>query len=65
MTLTRDEAWNRLALHPDPTLAELFAEDEGRVAKFSARLELGEGVPGILFDWSKTCLLYTSPSPRD
>ncbi|KLE35354.1 glucose-6-phosphate isomerase [Aurantiacibacter luteus] len=56
MTLTRDEAWKRLALHPDPTLEELFASDAGRVEKLSARLELGEGAGGVLFDWSKTHL---------
>ena len=54
MTKTRDEAWKALALHPDPTLAELFADDAERVGKLSARLELGE--TGILFDWSKTHL---------
>ncbi|WP_338245576.1 glucose-6-phosphate isomerase [Aurantiacibacter hainanensis] len=52
--MTRDEAWNALALHPDPTLKELFAEDAGRVDKLSTRLELGD--VGILFDWSKTHL---------
>lgn len=54
MPMTRDEAWKALALHPDPTLAELFAEDAGRVEKLSTRLELGE--TGIRFDWSKTHL---------
>ncbi len=54
MTKTRDEAWKALALHPDPTLAELFADDAERVSKLSARLELDE--TGILFDWSKTHL---------
>ncbi len=54
MTKTRDEAWRDLALHPDPTLAQLFAKDPERVAKLSARLELGE--TGILFDWAKTHL---------
>jgi len=52
--MTRDEAWRALALHPDPTLAELFAEDPDRLEKLSARIELGE--VGILFDWSKTHL---------
>ncbi|GGD53115.1 glucose-6-phosphate isomerase [Erythrobacter arachoides] len=60
MTLTRDEAWQRLALHPDPTLEQLFAGDPDRMASLSARLELGtgeaEGAGGILFDWSKTHL---------
>ena len=54
MTVTRDEAWKALALHPDPTLAELFDADENRVDKLSTRLELGE--TGIRFDWSKTHL---------
>ena len=54
MTKTRDEAWKALALHPDPTLAQLFADDAERVSKLSARLELDE--TGILFDWSKTHL---------
>ena len=40
MTITRDEAWKALALHPDPTLEELFADDPERVAKLSTRLEL-------------------------
>ncbi|MFB0611646.1 glucose-6-phosphate isomerase [Aurantiacibacter poecillastricola] len=52
--MTRDEAWKALALHPDPTLAELFAEDPQRVEKLSSRIELGE--TGIRFDWSKTHL---------
>ncbi len=54
MPLTRDEAWKALALHPDPTLAELFDADENRVDKLSTRLELGE--TGVRFDWSKTHL---------
>jgi len=54
VSMTRDEAWRALALHPDPTLAELFAEDPDRLEKLSARIELGE--VGILFDWSKTHL---------
>ncbi len=53
-SMTRDEAWKALALHPDPTLEELFAEDPGRVDKLSTRIELGE--VGIRFDWSKTHL---------
>src|SRR5688572_2337590 len=49
----RAKAW--AALDPGhETLAELFAADPDRVAKLSARLELGEG--GVLFDWSKTHL---------
>lgn len=47
-------AWNGLEALPKPTLAELFAADEGRVAKLSAKLDLPGG--GILFDWSKTHL---------
>ena len=54
MTLTRDEAWRKLALHPDPTLEELFAGDPGRVEKLTGRLALADG--GIRFDWSKTHL---------
>ena len=56
--MTRDEAWNRLALHPDRTLSELFEADPGRVASLSRRLELGkdERNGGILFDFSKTHL---------
>ncbi len=54
VTKTRDEAWKSLALHPDPTLNELFAQDPGRVDMLSSRLELGE--MGIRFDWSKTHL---------
>ncbi|RJY08665.1 glucose-6-phosphate isomerase [Aurantiacibacter aquimixticola] len=56
MTLTRDEAWKKLALHPDPTLEELFAEDGDRVDKLSVRWQPGEVAAGILFDWSKTHL---------
>ncbi|RPF72530.1 glucose-6-phosphate isomerase [Aurantiacibacter spongiae] len=58
MTLTRDEAWKRLALHPDPTLQELFDADRDRVDKLSTRLDLGNGAErfGIVFDWSKTHL---------
>jgi glucose-6-phosphate isomerase len=43
---------------PTQTLAELFAGDPGRVAKFSARLEFGAdgNGGGALFDWSKTHL---------
>jgi glucose-6-phosphate isomerase len=49
----REAAW--AALEPgSQTLAELFAADPDRVAKLSARLELGQG--GVLFDWSKTHL---------
>ena len=61
MPLTRDEAWNALALHPDPTLEELFAADPDRVDKLSTRLELrgGEAPLGIRFDWSKTHLTDT------
>ena len=49
-----DEAWEHLALHPDPTLAQLFEEDASRVARLSGRIELGGN--SILFDWSKTHL---------
>ena len=48
------DAWKKLALHPDPTLVDLFAADEGRVGKLATRLEWGE--TGALFDWSKTHL---------
>lgn len=54
MSMTRDEAWQKLALHPDPSLEDLFAADPGRVDKLSTRLELVE--TGIRFDWSKTHL---------
>ena len=50
----RDDAWNKLALHPDASLLDLFAADPGRVAGLCARLEWGE--TGALFDWSKTHL---------
>ncbi len=59
LTLTRDEAWKKVALHPDPTLEELFAADPDRVAKLSTRFELdsvGQWGGGIRFDWSKTHL---------
>ncbi len=53
MSNARSAAWKRLRT-PDETLSDLFAADPDRVAKLSARLELGQG--GILFDWSKTHL---------
>ncbi|MGB3166665.1 MAG: glucose-6-phosphate isomerase [Alteraurantiacibacter sp.] len=58
MPLTRDEAWKKVALHPDPTLEEVFAADPDRVDKLSTRLELrgGDEPVGIRFDWSKTHL---------
>jgi glucose-6-phosphate isomerase len=55
LTDPRVDAWKSLELHPDPSLAELFACDPERVKKLSARWEIGEGA-GILFDWSKTHL---------
>ena len=48
------EAWKELALAPDPSLLELFADDPDRVLKLSTRLELAND--GIRFDWSKTHL---------
>jgi glucose-6-phosphate isomerase len=51
----RAAAWSAL-VNPAETLAELFAADPDRVAKLSARLELGEGAGGVLLDWSKTHL---------
>ncbi|OYX65476.1 MAG: glucose-6-phosphate isomerase [Sphingomonadales bacterium 32-64-17] len=54
MSTTREECWNALAQLPQPTLAELFAEDEARVEKLTRRIELADG--GIRFDWSKTHL---------
>ncbi|ANU08203.1 glucose-6-phosphate isomerase [Paraurantiacibacter namhicola] len=60
MTDARDAAWKKLDLHPDPRLQAMFAADPDRLAKLSARLELGDGSEdapgGILFDWSKTHL---------
>ena len=56
MTDPRAEAWKALSELPEPTLAELFAGDPGRVGKLSARIELGEESGGVLFDWSKTHL---------
>ena len=56
MTLSRDDAWKKIALHTDPTLEELFAADPDRVDKFSTRLEIAPGGLGALFDWSKTHL---------
>ena len=47
-------AWRALQALDQPRLADLFANDPDRLAKLTARLELGEG--GVLFDWSKTHL---------
>jgi glucose-6-phosphate isomerase len=55
LTDPRADAWKSLELHPDPSLAELFAQDPERLGKLSMRWEIGEGA-GILFDWSKTHL---------
>lgn len=49
------EAWSHVKLHPDPSLASLFAEDEGRLGLLSTRFELPAG-GSIQFDWSKTHL---------
>lgn len=54
MNNPRDAVWEKLSLHRDPTLLELFADDAERVWKLSSRVELGE--VGVLFDWSKTHL---------
>lgn len=48
-----EAVWKTLEELPRRTLKELFAQD-GRVAAFSARLDLPDG--GIVFDWSKTHL---------
>jgi len=42
--------WNAVQALPTKTLTELFAEDSGRLAKFSV------DVAGLHFDWSKTHL---------
>lgn len=49
-----ETVWQALAALPKPKLAELFAADESRVDRLSARLDLPGG--GIQFDWSKTHL---------
>lgn len=49
------EAWSHLELHPDPSLAALFADDGDRLGLLSSRFELPSG-SGIQFDWSKTHL---------
>ena len=54
MNETLREAWENIGMHPDPTLAALFAVDPARVEKLTDRIELGE--TGIRFDWSKTHL---------
>src|SRR5579864_5633711 len=47
-------AWNELAVLVKPTLAELFAAQQDRLAGLATRLDLPGG--GVLFDWSKTHL---------
>ncbi len=54
MSNPRAAAWSVLEQAEQATLADLFAADGDRVARLSARLDLGEG--SILFDWSKTHL---------
>jgi glucose-6-phosphate isomerase len=50
-------AWRGLEALPRPKLTDLFASDSRRLAKLTARLELGDDdADGILFDWSKTHL---------
>jgi glucose-6-phosphate isomerase len=50
-------AWRGLEALPRPKLTDLFASDSRRLAKLTARLELGDDdVSGILFDWSKSHL---------
>ena len=55
MPKSLDTHWEKLRSLPRPALSALFAQDPARLAKLSARLQLGdEG--GIQFDWSKTHL---------
>jgi glucose-6-phosphate isomerase len=54
MNEAAETVWTLLANLPRPRLAELFADDPGRLDRLSARLELDDG--GIQFDWSKTHL---------
>ena len=54
MSTTRESAWNKLALHTDSALFDLFASDPDRAKVLSGRIELVDS--GILFDWSKTHL---------
>ena len=51
-------AWQRIEAVEQRTLDQLFAGDDGRVARLSHRIEWGEGetAGGIRFDWSKTHL---------
>ena len=58
MTKTAAECWKALNLHPEPTLLDLFAQDNGRVERMSSTLKWGEeeSENSILFDWSKTHL---------
>ena len=50
--------WQRIEAVEQRTLDQLFAGDDGRVARLSHRIEWGEGetAGGIRFDWSKTHL---------
>ena len=52
-------AWSHLEALERHTLAELFANDPGRVGKLSQRIEFevpDHGTNGMLLDWSKTHL---------
>ncbi|MCP9223495.1 glucose-6-phosphate isomerase [Erythrobacter sp. LQ02-29] len=55
---TADQIWTEIEARERRTVAELFAGDDARVDKLSARIDWGEGdtAGGVLFDWSKTHL---------
>ena len=55
MGLTTAAAWEALAALPRPTLIALFANDVGRLDRFTGRIDLAGG-GGLRFDWSKTHL---------
>ena len=58
MTKSSAECWKAIELHPEPTLTQLFDQDDARVETMGGLISWGKGetANSILFDWSKTHL---------